>query len=106
MPSKDRHPARSNNLDRHGIEEIPNENKHWRFGWSNEGSNPARGHYDKAKDRGLPRVVNLPDERQQPHKKQQVHTCYSTFVDWVNSGGIPAVDWYKIPVAGCVFPTK
>jgi len=81
-------------------------NKHWLFGWSNEGSNPAIGRYYKTKDRGLPWAVNLPDEWQQPYEKQQVHTCYPSFVDWVNSGGTQALDWYETPVAGCVFPAK
>ncbi|WP_295585367.1 LruC domain-containing protein [uncultured Lamprocystis sp.] len=43
---------------------------------------------------GLPWAVNLPDEWQQPYEKQQVHTCYPTFVAWVNSGGTQALNWY------------
>ena len=80
--------------------------KTWLFGWSNEGSDPAAGRYYKTKDRGLPWAVNLPDEWQQPLEKQQVHLCYPAFVDWVNTSGAAALDWYKTPVAGCVFPTK
>jgi len=80
--------------------------KSWLFGWSNEGSDPKAGRYYKTKDRGLPWAVNLPDEWQQPLEKQQVHFCYPGFVDWVNTSGAKALDWYKTPVADCVFPTK
>ncbi len=80
--------------------------KHWLFGWKNEGSDPALGRYFKTKDRALPWAVSLPAEWAQPYEKLSVHTCYPTFVDWVNSSGTKAVDWYQHPVAGCVFPTK
>ena len=80
--------------------------KNWLFGWKNEGSDPALGRYFKTKDRALPWAVSLPAEWAQPYEKLPVHTCYPTFVDWVNSSGTQAVDWYQHPVAGCVFPVK
>ena len=81
------------------------QSKTWLFGWSNEGSIPAIGRYYKTKDLGLPWAVNIPSEWQQPLEKQPVNACYPSFVDWVNSSGAKAPDWYKNPVAGCVFPT-
>jgi LruC domain-containing protein len=80
--------------------------KTWLFGWSNEGSVPALGRYYKTKDRALPWAVNIPAEWKQPLEKQPVHACHPSFVDWVNSSGAKAMDWYKTPVTGCVFPTK
>ncbi|HYN79750.1 MAG TPA: LruC domain-containing protein, partial [Lamprocystis sp. (in: g-proteobacteria)] len=80
--------------------------KSWLFGWSNEGSVPAIGRYYKTKDQGLPWAVNLPAEWAHPIEKTQVNACYPAFVDWVNSSGAKAADWYKTPVAGCTFPTK
>jgi len=80
--------------------------KTWLFGWSNEGSVPAMGRYYKTKDRALPWAVNIPAEWPQPFEKQPVHNCYPPFVEWAKSGGANATDWYKTPVASCVFPTK
>ena len=77
--------------------------KTWLFGWQNEGSDPKIGRYFKTKA-GLPWAINLPDEWQQPLEKNPVNNCYPAFVNWVNTAGAKDADWYKSPVAGCVFP--
>jgi LruC domain-containing protein len=77
--------------------------KPWLFGWQVEGSNPAIGRYFKTKG-GLPWGINVTDEWKQPIEKRPVNECYPAFVNWVNTKGAQSADWYKYPVAGCVFP--
>ncbi|AUB80730.1 LruC domain-containing protein [Candidatus Thiodictyon syntrophicum] len=77
--------------------------KGWLFGWGQEGSDPAIGRFYKTKG-GLPWAINLPLEWQQPLEKRPVNACYPAFVSWVNSSGAEDADWYRHPVAGCVFP--
>lgn len=77
--------------------------KSWLFGWQIEGSNPAIGRYYKTK-RGLPWAINVTTEWKQPLEKRPVNECYPAFVNWVNTSGAKDADWYKFPVAGCVFP--
>ena len=76
------------------------------FGSGNEGSVPALGRYYKTKDRSLPWAVNIPAAWPQPYEKNPVHTCYPTFVEWVNSSGGTGSDWYRNPLTPCVFPAQ
>ncbi len=76
------------------------------FGIGNEGSIPALGRSYKTKDRSLPWAVNLPEPWRQPYEKNPVNACYPAFVDWVNSSGAAAADWYRNPVSTSVFPAQ
>jgi LruC domain-containing protein len=81
-----------------------------RFGSQADGYVQPAPHYYKTKvlggKGGLPWAINLPAEWKQPLEKRPINECYPAFVDWVNSGGTTNADWYKTPVAGCVFPTQ
>ena len=76
------------------------------FGSSDDGSVPALGRYYKTKGNALPWALNVPVTWPQPYEKLQVNTAYPSFVNWVQTSGAQATDWYKNPVPSAVFPAK